>query len=100
MNCPHLEDDKCSIYAARPASCRQYPFSLDPDKETETLLGVDMNCPAAVELVSGSTGTLEFPDRDMAERLLGLKRLAAENPRRAWFYDLESGKWVRYDKMG
>jgi len=100
MDCPHLEDNQCDKYETRPASCRQYPFSLDPDKEGETLLGVDMNCPAAVQLVSGSDGTLEFPDRDSAEKLLGLKKLAIENPRRAWFYDLESEKWVRYDKMG
>ena len=100
LNCPHLQDDKCSIYTDRPASCRQYPFSLDPDPEGGALLGVDMNCPAAVELVSGSDGTLEFPDRDSAEKLLELKRIAAENPRKAWFYDLESEKWVRYDKMG
>ena len=100
MNCPHLEDNQCSIYTNRPASCRQYPFSLDPDKEGETLLGVDMNCPTAVELVSGSDGTIGFTDRDSAEKLLELKKQASENPRRAWFYDLESEKWICYDKMG
>ena len=100
MDCPYLKDNQCTNYENRPASCRQYPFSLDPDPEEGVLLGVDMNCPAAVELVSSSDGTLEFPDRDSAEKLLTLKRLALENPRKSWFYDLESEKWIRYDKMG
>jgi Fe-S-cluster containining protein len=96
MTCPNLEDNQCKAYDVRPASCRQYPFSLDPDHDGGTLLGVDMNCPA----VNESTGTLEFPDRESAEKLLELKRLAAENPRRAWIYDLDSEKWIRYDKLG
>ena len=99
-NCPNLKDNQCNNYKNRPGSCRQYPFSLDQDKEGEILLGIDMNCPAAVELVSGSDGTLEFSDRDAAMKLFELKTMGAENPRKAWFYDLESEKWVRYDKMG
>ena len=98
--CPNLKDDKCSDYENRSASCRQYPFSLDPDQEEDTLLGVDMNCPAAVELVNNSDGTIEFSDRDSAERILELKKLAASNPRHAWIYDLGSEKWVCYDRLG
>ena len=100
MTCPHLENNKCSIYSSRPASCRQYPFSLDPDPEAGALLGVDMNCPAAVELVSSSDGAIEFPDRDWAEKLLALKKQVTDNPKKAWLHDLESEKWVRYDKIG
>ena len=98
-DCPHLIEDKCNNYESRPASCRQYPFSLDPDAEEGALLGVDMNCPAAVELVNSSDGRIEFPDRDSAEKLLELKKLVMENPRHSWLYDLESEKWVRYDKL-
>lgn len=98
--CPHLVDEKCIIYPNRPSTCRQYPFSLDPDPAEGTLLGVDMNCPAAVELINASDGILAFPERDSAEKLLTLKQLAAENPRKAWLYDLDTGKWVRYDKLG
>ncbi len=98
-DCFFLVEDKCTNYENRPASCRQYPFSLDPDPEEEALLGVDMNCPAAVELVNSSDGRIEFPDKDSAEKLLELKKKAAENPRRSWLYDLESEKWVRYDKL-
>ncbi len=97
--CSHLIDDKCSDYEDRPASCRQYPFSLDPDPEEDTLLGVDMNCPAAAELVNNSDGTLEFPDRDSAEKILALKKFASVNPRHTWIYDLDSEKWVRYDRL-
>jgi Fe-S-cluster containining protein len=98
--CPHLEDDKCTIYLGRPVTCRQFPFSLDPDPEEEMLLGVDMNCSAAVELVNTSGGLIEFPDRDSAMGLYALKKLAVENPRRTWLYDLDKEKWVRYDKLG
>ncbi len=97
--CPHLEEDKCTIYMDRPATCRQFPFSLDPDLENESLLGVDMNCPAAVELVNTSGGIIEFSDRDYALRLYELKKYAMENPKRTWIYDLDKDRWVRYDKL-
>ena len=99
-SCPHLVDNSCNWYDERPASCRQFPFSLDLDEENEPLLGVDMNCPAAVELINNTDGLLEFTDRDDTERLLELKRRVLENPRRAWVYDLATMKWVRFDKMG
>ena len=98
-SCPYLVENKCSTYDERPTSCRQFPFSLDLDEENEPLLGVDMNCPAAVE-ISNTDGLLEFTDRNDAERLLELKRRVLENPRRAWVYDLGTMKWVRFDKMG
>ncbi len=99
-SCPYLVENSCSRYDERPTSCRQFPFSLDLDKENEPLLGVDMNCPAAVELINNTDGLLEFTDRDDAERLLELKRRILVNPRRAWVYDLTTMKWVRFDKIG
>jgi Fe-S-cluster containining protein len=97
--CPHLTEDKCSIYPRRPSTCRQFPFSLDPDKEEGVLLGVDMNCPAAVDLVNTSGGMLDFPDKGSAMEIYKLKKLVTDNPRKVWLYDLGSGKWVRYDKL-
>ena len=99
-SCPHLTENKCTIYEKRPATCRQFPFSLDPDKEQGILLGVDMNCPAAVELVNNSSGLIDFPDRDSAMRIYELKKLVTLNPRRVWFYDLGSDNWIRYYKLG
>ncbi len=64
------------------------------------MLGVDMNCPAAVELINNTDGLIEFTDRDDSERLLELKRRVLENPRRSWVYDLATMKWVRFDKLG
>ncbi len=98
--CPKLEDNKCTDYENRPTTCRQFPFSLDLDADDEPLLGIDMNCPAAAELVSEMDGMLDFSDRVEAEKLLDLKRQVLENPRRAWVYDLGSMKWVRFDKIG
>jgi Fe-S-cluster containining protein len=97
--CPHLTENKCKVYADRPATCRQFPFSIDPDKEEGMLLGVDMNCPAAVELVNNAGGVIDFPDRESAMRIYELKRLVTVNPRRVWLYDLDSDKWVRYDGL-
>jgi len=99
-SCPHLVENSCSGYDERPTSCRQFPFSLDLDEENEPLLGVDMNCPAAVELLNNTDGLFEFTDREDAERLLELKRRVLKNPRRAWVYDLATMRWVRFDKMG
>ncbi len=97
--CPHLAENMCNIYASRPVSCRQFPFSLDPDPEEGVLLGVDMNCPAAVELVNNCTGQIAFPDRDAAAKLFSLKQLAMKKPRQVWVYDLAQEKWVRYDRL-
>jgi Fe-S-cluster containining protein len=93
-------ENKCTHYNERPVTCRQFPFSLDLDPEEGVLLGIDMNCPEAVELVNESDGNIEFPDRDSAEKLLALKQLALVNPRRVWIFDLGSEKWARYDKVG
>jgi len=98
-NCPHLEGNQCKIYEKRPISCRQFPFSLDPDLDAGVLLGVDMNCPAAVELVNSSDGRVILPDRESAEALLELKKVGIKNPRKVWIYDLDSKRWVRYDKL-
>ncbi len=99
-SCPYLVENNCSRYDERPITCKQFPFSLDLDQEDEPLLGVDMNCPAAVELINTTDGQIEFTDRNDAEKLLELKRRVMENPRRAWVYDLATMKWFRFDKMG
>lgn len=98
-SCPYLIENKCTVYDKRPATCRQFPFSLDPDPKEGILLGVDMNCPATVELVNNSSGLFDFPDRVSALKIYELKKLVLVNPRRVWFYDLESDKWVRYDRL-
>ena len=90
--CPHLIENMCAKYGERPITCRQFPFSLDLDQEDEPLLGVDMNYPAAVELINNTDDLIEFTDRDDSERLLELKRRVLENPRLAWVYDLATMK--------
>ena len=99
-DCPKLEENLCTIYENRPTTCRQFPFSLDLDEENEPILGIDMNCPAASEMVTNMNGTVEFSDREEAEKLLELSRKVTVNPRKAWVYDLGSMKWVRFDKIG
>lgn len=99
MTCPKLKENKCTIYLDRPATCRQFPFSLDPDNEQEILIGVDLNCPKVVELIKTSDGLIEFLNRDSATKLYELKKYVKDNPRRSWIYDLDEEKWKRSDKL-
>jgi len=97
--CPHLKNEGCAVYGDRPASCRQFPFSLEPSGDGGPLLGVDLNCPAAARLLESHT-QISFEGRGAAVRLLRVKEQAAENPRRTWFYDLRTDRWVRGDSLG
>jgi len=95
-NCPHLVDNLCSIYPNRPASCRQFPFSLDPTPDGDTLLGVDMNCPTAVEMINNHENIVSLPSRGSALRLYELKKIVLNAPTRVWIYDLFSHSWIRF----
>jgi Fe-S-cluster containining protein len=97
--CPHLEETGCVIYGDRPSSCRQFPFSLEPSKDGEPLLGVDLNCPSAARLLDAYT-QISFEGREAAEKLLRIKERVAQNPRRVWLYDLRTDRWVRGDRLG
>lgn len=95
--CPHLSEGLCGIYVDRPASCRQFPFSLEPGRDGP-IVGLDMNCPAVPALLSGE-GRVEIDELGSAEALYRLKVEVAENPQRSWFYDLRNRKWVRADSL-
>jgi len=97
--CPHLKDEGCAVYGDRPASCRQFPFSLEPSGDGGQLLGVDLNCPAAARLL-GSHTQISFEGRGAAVRLLRVKARATEDPGRAWLYDLRTDGWVKGDGLG
>lgn len=98
--CTKLVENMCTIYNTRPTTCKQFPFSLDIDEDKESLLGIDMNCPAASEMVNNLEGTLEFTDLEEAEKLFELSKKVTVNPRKAWIYDLCSMKWIRFDRIG
>jgi Fe-S-cluster containining protein len=98
--CPHLGDTDCRIYSERPASCRQFPFSLREGPDGRQQLGLDLSCPSLAELVDGlSNLRIKFEDRLHAERLLEVERIAVERPNRSWYFDLGSGKWIRLDRL-
>jgi Fe-S-cluster containining protein len=98
--CTKLVENMCTVYETRPTTCRQFPFSLDIDEDNDPVIGIDMNCPAASEMVSSLDGQVEFTDRIEAEKLFELSRKVTVNPRKAWIYDLGSMKWVRFDRIG
>ncbi len=98
--CPHLTEDSCDIYERRPASCRQFPFSLKQGPMGKRMIGFDLNCPSVSTLLeSRQRQALRFEERPSAEKLLKLELEALKNPRRAWFYDLGTSKWVRFSDL-
>jgi len=98
--CPHMEEDSCSIYPQRPASCRQFPFSLRRGPEGTTQMGLDLNCPALRALIDDNPRlSINFDGRPSAEKLLNVEFEALRSPQRAWFFDLGSEKWRRYSEI-
>ena len=98
--CPHLEEGSCSVYPERPASCRQFPFSLRRGPEGKVQVGVDLNCPALVALIEENPRVSVGSDARLhAEKLLDVELEAMRSPKRAWFYDLRSEKWRRYREL-
>ena len=98
--CPHVEEGSCGIYAQRPASCRQFPFSLRRGPEGTMQVGLDLNCPALISMVESNLRPGPgFDGKPSAEKLLNVELEALRSPRRAWFFDLGSEKWMRYSEI-
>jgi Fe-S-cluster containining protein len=98
--CPHLEEGSCRIYSERPASCRQFPFSLRQGPEGKIQMGFDLNCPALLALIEDNPKlSLGSDARPHAEKLLIMELEAMRSPKRAWYFDLGSEKWVRYSEI-
>ena len=94
--CPHLREGLCGIYGKRPASCRQFPFSLRLGPDGEEELGLDLNCPSLKRLLERNVSRLRFEERAHAERLMGIQMEASKQPSLAWHLDLGTGNWIRY----
>ncbi len=98
--CPHLKDGLCGVYRERPASCRQFPFSLGAGQDGSMLVGFDLNCPSLRNLFEGGRVPLPGPDTmHYAEMLSSVEREALKNPDRAWYFDLRTRRWRRYTEL-
>jgi Fe-S-cluster containining protein len=97
-DCPQLDRDLCKIYKKRPYSCRQFPFSLEPNIEGGVKLGIDMNCPSAKQLVN-SFQNFKFSERKYAEKLFRIKLMVNNRPDIHWLYDLKTCKWIKYSHL-
>lgn len=98
--CPHREGGSCGVYSERPASCRQFPFSLWRGPEGTMQMGFDMNCPALLALIDDNPRlSIRFDARPYAEKLQDVQMEAVEQPGRAWYFDLRTRSWIRYRDM-
>ena len=98
--CPHLKEDLCSVYQERPASCRQFPFSLGAGQDGSRLVGFDLSCPSLKNLFE--SGRVPHPSPDTmhyAEMLSSVEQEALKNPNRAWYFDLRTRRWRRYREL-
>jgi Fe-S-cluster containining protein len=98
--CPHLRNDLCEIYPKRPASCRQYPFSLKQASDETELIGLDLNCPSLLAFLERENRkNLRFEEKQYAEKLLRLELKTLEKIDYSWFFDLENKNWVNYREI-
>ncbi len=98
--CPHLEENLCRIYTERPASCRQFPFSLRYNAEGKLQIGFDFNCPSLNAFLMGDPRPrIRFDARPHAMNLLSVELEAMGDPSRAWYFDLRNKEWRRYTEL-
>jgi Fe-S-cluster containining protein len=98
--CPNLRKDLCEVYPRRPASCRQYPFSLKFAPDETELLGLDLNCPSILVLLERKNHVnIRFEDKHYAVKLLRLEIKTMREIDHSWFFDLENKIWVNYREI-
>jgi hypothetical protein len=63
-------------------------------------MGLDLNCPSLlINLGKDPRARFRFKARPHAERLRNTELEAVGSPNRAWFFDLENKKWIRYSEL-
>lgn len=98
--CPYIQETFCKIYKKRPASCRQFPFSLRLRSDGRKQMGFDLNCPALISLLrKNPRPRFDLNDKSYAEKLLSVDVEAISNSKMAWYFDLGSEKWILYNEL-
>jgi Fe-S-cluster containining protein len=93
--CPHLGEGGCKIYPGRPSSCRQFPYSLNLSNQGNLQLVYDLNCPSLEHLLNPKNISPDSPELRYAQELLKINLELFLRREEAWFYDLESDKWLQ-----
>ena len=102
-NCPHLNNNKCSIYDIRPSQCRGYPLKYIEPIPEQYHFEMDPECTALKQLRKTYGENVEvmfYPEKE-ATVLLSRRNEIIDFSRRyykhkKWFYDLRNNKWRRY----
>lgn len=60
--CPFLNDNRCSVYEARPANCQGYPYLYEPKFVFRTMGMIERTstCPIVYEVMEELKGSLGF----------------------------------------
>ena len=101
-NCPHFEDNKCSIYEVRPMVCKEYPFKVKYDFQ-QFSLGLASECTWVHELKKKHPNVLGSNFFDTGEirsgRTLMFKMrdyyVLRDTKAKQWVYSLKTRKWQR-----
>jgi Fe-S-cluster containining protein len=82
-------------YNFRPASCRQFPFSIQKSDDG-FVIGIDMNCPSIQEMIQkDQTLVITSEEKKAAELLVILQAKILQNKKTVWFKDVGTGIWIK-----
>ena len=104
--CPYRQRGGCRAWSYRPAICRAYPFMPVITQGRTVLRVYDLVCTA----LKGHVGrcpndALTFVPESVRDEVAYCDEISRitqrllDNPDRAWFYDLKSEGWVRFESM-
>ena len=104
--CPHRQRGGCCAWSYRPAICRAYPFMPVITQGRTVLRVYDLACTALKGYIRRCPNdALNFDPESVRDEVAYCDELSRitqrllDNPGRAWFYDLRTEGWVRFESM-
>jgi Fe-S-cluster containining protein len=104
--CPHRQRGGCRVWSYRPAICRAYPFMPVITQGRTVLRVYDLACTSLKEYIGRYPNDILNFDPDSVQdevaycdEISRITQRLLDNPGRAWFYDLKTEEWVRFESM-